>query len=100
MYELTRNQAFPYTTLLINIFGSLALGMIVALSLQQRITDQGWIIFLSTGLCGGFTTFSAFSMENILLLEQGKTNLALLYMLASLVLGIGAAWAGFKLFNA
>ncbi|MEY2917270.1 MAG: hypothetical protein RIS73_984, partial [Bacteroidota bacterium] len=52
--------------------------------------------FLATGICGGFTTFSAFSAENVVLLQNGKYFIALIYIALSIILGIAAAWLGFK----
>ena len=64
----------------------------------QAFADN-WKLFLTTGVCGGFTTFSAFSAENLLLLQNGRFSIAFLYIGVSIIAGIGAAWLGFKLFN-
>ena len=100
VYFLIKPQPFPYVTLLINIAGSFVLGIIMALSIKDVPTlKESYRLFLATGICGGFTTFSSFSYENIYLLQAGKYNLAFIYILASVVAGIAAAWLGFKLVN-
>jgi fluoride exporter len=99
VYLLSKPQAFPYSTLLINIAGSFLLGMIMALGLKNGNFKESAKLFLATGICGGFTTFSTFSFENIELLQQGKYNLAFIYIVASVLAGIAAAWFGFKLFH-
>lgn len=100
VYLLFRNNNFPVATLLINIAGSFIIGMIMAYSLKSadNLNDASKL-FLVTGLCGGFTTFSAFSYENLQLMQSGKYNLAFLYILLSVVFGLLAAWAGFKMIN-
>jgi CrcB protein len=98
-FFLVKNQPFPYATLLINILGSFLLGIIMALSLKNDHISEGAKLFLATGICGGFTTFSTFSFENITLLQQGKYNLAFIYILSSVLAGLTAAWLGFKLIH-
>ncbi len=87
-------KSFPVTTFVINILGSLVMGMVIAWSFRHPASGN-WKLFLATGLCGGFTTFSAFSYENLLLLQEGKTGLSLLYITASIGLGLLAAWLGY-----
>jgi CrcB protein len=85
------------TTLLINIVGSLLIGLIIGVAQKNAYFEQHWRLFLATGLCGGFTTFSAFSLENVLLLQQGKLSTAFTYIIVSIVAGITAAWIGLKI---
>jgi fluoride exporter len=101
IFILLQNNQFPTATLIINITGSFAIGIIMAMSLKSspQLTEAGKL-FLATGICGGFTTFSAFSYENIQLLQAGKYNLAFIYIFASVAAGLLAAWLGFKIFNA
>ena len=98
--ELIRTGNFPAATLLINMTGSFAIGIIMALHLKMTggINEQ-WKLFLATGICGGFTTFSAFSYENLQLLQSGKFNTAFAYIISSVLLGLLAVYTGFKLFN-
>ena len=97
--SLGKTGAFPYQTLFINITGSLFIGLIFALSLKNELLPENLKLFLATGICGGFTTFSAFSMENLQLLRTGNYLTAMLYILVSVSLCILAAAAGFKLVN-
>ena len=92
-------RQFPYATLTVNSIGSFVIGLVLAYSLRETGFSDHWKIFLTTGVCGGFTTFSAFSAENLLLLQTGKHTLALIYILVSLITGIAATWLGFKLIN-
>jgi fluoride exporter len=96
---LLAGRAFPMATLLVNITGSFLIGLILALAVKNENFAGNWKLFLATGICGGFTTFSAFSAENLQLLQTGKTGLSLLYIVASIVAGIVAAWLGYKLIN-
>jgi CrcB protein len=86
--------AFPYGTLAINILGSLAMGLIAEFFALKSGLPQHWRLFLTTGMLGGFTTFSAFSLEAALLYERGEVAGAAIYVVASVVLAIGALFAG------
>jgi fluoride exporter len=85
---------FPYGTLAINVLGSLAMGLIAEYFALKIGLPQRWRLFLTTGVLGGFTTFSAFSLEAALLYERGQIAGAALYVVASVVLAIGALFAG------
>jgi len=95
---LMGNKPFPYATFSINIIGSFIIGAVLGYCLKNEDASN-WKLFLATGICGGFTTFSAFSFENLLLLQNGKMATALLYIAASVILGIAAAWLGYKTIN-
>ncbi len=90
---------FPAATFTVNILGSFFIGIIMAISIKDETFFSNWKLFLATGICGGFTTFSAFSAENVQLLQNGKIFSALIYTTLSILLGIVAAWIGFKLIN-
>lgn len=94
---LLNSKLFPWATLAVNIAGSFIIGIIFALSIRQEPLTGNWKLFLATGICGGFTTFSAFSLENMGLLQSGKYGMAIVYMLASIVLGIAATFTGYQL---
>jgi len=96
-YLFLSNKNFPFATLTVNIIGSFVIGLVLALSVKDENFMNNWKLFLATGICGGFTTFSALSAENVALLQTGKYFIALGYIAASIVLGIAAAWLGFKL---
>lgn len=96
-YRMIDTDKFPYATFTVNMIGSFIIGLVVGLSLKNTSFDNNWKLFLATGICGGFTTFSAFSMDNLQLLQNGKYLTALVYTLASIGLGLAAAFGGFKL---
>ena len=85
---------FPYGTLIINVLGSLAMGLIAEYFALKAGLPQRMRLFLTTGILGGFTTFSAFSLEAALLYERGQQAGAAVYVIASVVLAIGALFAG------
>jgi CrcB protein len=85
---------FPYGTLLINIAGSLVMGLVVEYFALKSGLPQRWRLFLTTGILGGFTTFSAFSLETALLYERGELIGAAIYVVASVGLSIAALFAG------
>ncbi|WP_150266534.1 fluoride efflux transporter CrcB [Paenibacillus tepidiphilus] len=87
---------FPWGTLLINVAGSLLLGMLAG---AKGHLPEAVYYFGGTGFCGGFTTFSTFGYETMQLLERKQKGGALLYVLGSAVLGLAAAWAGLALFR-
>ena len=89
------DSAFPWATLLINVVGSFVLGLLVA---RVWPTAPGWLrAGLGTGLLGSFTTFSAVIVSLLTLTASGMTMLAIVYLVASLVLGLAAALAGLRL---
>lgn len=94
---LITTKIFPYATLAVNITGSFIIGIVFALSIKDAAITNNWKLFLATGICGGFTTFSAFSLENMGLLQSGKYGLAFTYIGLSIVLGIAATFLGYFL---
>ena len=89
--------AFPWHTLIENVTGSLAMGLLGAYFALKGDASQHWRLFLTTGILGGYTTFSAFSLDTVLLYERGETAMAALYVLASVALAIGGLFAGLAL---
>lgn len=85
---------FPWGTLAINVAGSFAMGLVAEYFTLKSGLPQQWRLFLTTGLLGGFTTFSAFSLETALLYERGEVLTAGLYMLGSAVLAVAGLFAG------
>lgn len=85
---------FPLSTLFVNTLGSLILGLIVGLFIKSNISPE-LRLFLGVGICGSFTTFSTFAMENVSLLEQKDMVTAASYTLASIILGMVMAFAGY-----
>jgi CrcB protein len=89
--------AFPYHTLTVNIIGSLVMGLLTGYFALKADPGQDWRLFLTTGVIGGFTTFSAFSLDTVLLYERGEVVLAALYVLASVGVSVAALVAGMSI---
>lgn len=83
-----------YGTLIVNIVGSFLMGALAAYFAFKGEASQPWRLFLTTGILGGFTTFSAFSLDAALYYERGEIGSAALYVAVSVVLSIAALFAG------
>lgn len=90
----TNTGNFPYGTFGANVLGSLLIGIIFGLAIKENFISQNTILFFATGFCGGFTTFSAFALENQMLLKSGDFMTFALYTLGSLMLGIASVFLG------
>jgi CrcB protein len=90
-------HGFPVATLTVNVVGCFAAGFIAHLALTQSDFSPTTRAFLLTGICGGFTTFSAFSLETVRMVEAGASGRAAGYVAASLVLGVAAVVGGVSL---
>jgi CrcB protein len=88
---------FPVGTLAVNILGSFAIGLVMALSLERGTPGPTARLFLTVGFCGGFTTMSTFSYETLALLRDGQTAFALANIALSMVASLAAAWLGYAL---
>ena len=85
---------FPYATFFINVTGSFVMGLIAAWFAFRGDASQHWRLFLTTGILGGYTTFSTFSLDAALLYERGQLGLAAVYVIGSVVLGLLGLFAG------
>ena len=85
---------FPLGTFIVNIIGCFLIGFIIFYTERYQEHVQEWRLLLVTGLCGGFTTFSAFSMENVQLLVDQRIFIAFLYIAGSVALGFLATYCG------
>ena len=94
---LVKSNGFPLATFLVNVGGSLLIGMVFGLSQRDETFATNWKLFLATGICGGFTTFSTFSAENLQLMQQGRWALCGGYILLSIITCITATWLGYRL---
>jgi CrcB protein len=92
--------SFPFGTLSVNLLGCLLIGIFYALSEKGNVLSPEWRMFLTTGLCGGFTTFSTFSYESVQLLNDGEYTYVTVYALASVIIGILATIFGIWLTKA
>lgn len=86
--------ALPWGTLSANILGGLAMGILAGLLARFGTGGEGWRMFIGIGILGGFTTFSAFSLETANMIERGAMGLAAGYALVSVVASVAALFAG------
>lgn len=89
--------SFPIATLVVNLLGSLLIGMLFGWIGRQDSGTENMRLLLMTGFCGGFTTFSALTLESLQLIREQKTGLFFLYISISLLLGLAATFAGWRL---
>lgn len=92
-------HSIPVGTLLVNITGSLLIGFLTGIADKSMILTPEWRLFLMVGLCGGFTTFSAFANENLMLMHNGQFVAVLLYTGLSIFLGFLAVYLGYVMTN-
>jgi CrcB protein len=91
------NLSFPLGTFLVNITGCFLIGVIFSFAAKNESVNYNTQLLLMTGLCGGFTTFSAFTLEGMGLLKEDKTGLFLLYIGGSVIVGLFATWIGIRI---
>lgn len=91
--------SFPAGTFIVNITGCFLIGVLYGMALKQPWFTVEWRLFLITGICGGYTTFSSFSYEGISLLSNGNYLYFALYTALSVLLGLLATWYGVLLFK-
>ena len=97
LIPLRSGSGFPLTTLAINVIGAFIIGLVVALAQKNPLLSPNLILFLKVGVCGGFTTFSTFSLETFKLLESGNPWIAISYIASSVVLCVLAVYNALKL---
>ena len=90
----TSSAGYPWGTFSVNIIGSLLIGVFMGIALKNNNLSENQTLLLVTGLCGGFTTFSAFAYENQQFLKEGDLTSFAIYTLGSLSLGILAVFLG------
>ncbi|WMW77188.1 fluoride efflux transporter CrcB [Flavobacterium sp. 20NA77.7] len=100
-YFFAKNQGnqFPWATFVANGLGCLVIGLLFGYFQKNNVQNDSLKLFLTVGFCGGFTTFSALSLENFQFIQNQHYNLATIYTTTSLVIGLLAVYAGFKLSN-
>lgn len=91
--------SIPMGTFTVNIVGSLVIGFLVGLAAKTDLLNTDFRLFLMVGVCGGFTTFSSFANENMMLIQNGQIMTALIYISASILLGLAAVFLGYSLSN-
>jgi CrcB protein len=96
-YTSSFTTSFPYGTFIVNIIGSIIIGVIFGLTLKNSSQSGDLILLLAVGFCGGFTTFSAFAYESFILLKSGQTTLFFTYIISSILTGLFCVWIGYIL---
>ncbi len=96
----TSAAAFPWATLTVNLFGSLAMGLLTGWLAGSGQGSESWRLLLGVGVLGGFTTFSAFSLDIVTLAQRGSIGLAALYIAVSVAGGIAGIVAGLAMMKA
>ncbi len=91
-------RGFPYGTLTVNVLGSFIMGLLIAAFENELLATEPWRQIVGLGFLGALTTFSTFSMDNVLLMQQGAFFKMGLNVLLNVTLSISAAWLGFHLF--
>lgn len=93
LHERIVPYSFPWATFTVNIIGSFLIGLFYTLSARFNLSAEVRML-LTTGLCGGFTTFSTFSNDGLMMIKQGFYGMFILYTLLSIILGVIAAFVG------
>jgi CrcB protein len=88
-------QGFPWGTFMVNLLGCFLIGILFAFFSRYSSTSHPWCLLLTTGLCGGFTTFSTFANESLLMLQNGQWGNFLAYVSFSVIAGIGLTALGY-----
>ncbi|MBR6903137.1 MAG: fluoride efflux transporter CrcB [Clostridia bacterium] len=96
-YLLKYSGGFPWATFIVNLVGCLIIGLLWGVFSKTPNVSQNLVLFLSVGFCGGFTTFSTFSKESLMMNQAGNYGILSLYIISSVVLGIVLVAAGYCL---
>ena len=93
----TISKGFPWGTLVVNLVGCLVIGLLWGFFSKNSSESSSWALFMTVGICGGFTTFSTFSKEALMMLQAGNFISLLAYVAISVIAGIALVAAGYYL---
>jgi CrcB protein len=97
--KLIPNDSFPFSTLIVNLIGSFLIGLIISYLIKNNMLKSDYFLLLVVGICGGLTTFSAFSLENLNMIKSNEIFNSIIYILISVSFCIILTYLGYTLMN-